>query len=87
VIVSTHDIELSEMLNDEYELYHFTETIQDSSFHFDHKIKQGSLPITSFNAIRILELLDFPKTIIREAKYLKNKRHHAAISISKRSNS
>jgi DNA mismatch repair ATPase MutS len=87
VIVSTHDVELSEMLNDEYELYHFTETIQDSTFHFDHKIKPGSLPITSFNAIRILELLDFPGTIISEAKYLRNKRHQAAISRRRKNNS
>lgn len=34
VIVSTHDIELSALLNQEYDLYHFTETIEDQQLHF-----------------------------------------------------
>ena len=72
VIVSTHDVELSEMLQEDYDLYHFTETIQDSTFHFDHKIKPGPLPLNSFNAIRILELSDFPASVMIEAKNLRN---------------
>lgn len=68
VIASTHDIELSDMLKDEYDLYHFTETIEDDQLHFDHKIKEGQL--TTRNAIKILELSNYPATVINEARKL-----------------
>lgn len=66
VIVATHDIELSEMLKNEYDLYHFTETIEDDNLNFDHKIKSGQLKTR--NAIKLLELSDYPLDIINEAK-------------------
>ncbi|NBA85543.1 DNA mismatch repair protein MutS [Emticicia sp. CRIBPO] len=65
-IVATHDIELSDMLKDEYELYHFTEMIEEEELIFDHKIKPG--PLKTRNAIRLLELSNYPAEIIREAK-------------------
>jgi DNA mismatch repair ATPase MutS len=68
VIVSTHDIELAEMLNSEYDLYHFTETIEDGELHFDHQIKSG--PLKTRNAIKLLELANYPEDIIREARQL-----------------
>lgn len=70
VVVSTHDLELSQMLEHDYDLYHFSETMQDQEFHFDHKLKHGRL--RTRNAIRILELLDYPKQIIDEAQHLSN---------------
>lgn len=66
VIVATHDLELAKMLSTEFDLYHFTETIEDEQLHFDHKIKHG--PLTSTNAIRILEIAEFPKEIILQAR-------------------
>lgn len=68
VIVSTHDIELSRMLEKEYDLFHFVETIQNNKFHFDHKIKPGTL--RTRNAIRILEMSNYPEEIIREAQQI-----------------
>ncbi len=68
VIASTHDIELSDLLKDEYDLYHFTETIENDQLHFDHKIKVGRL--TTRNAIKILELSNYPATVIDEARRL-----------------
>jgi DNA mismatch repair ATPase MutS len=68
VIASTHDIELSDLLKDEYDLYHFTETIEDDQLHFDHKIKVGRL--TTRNAIKILELSNYPASVIDEARKL-----------------
>ena len=65
VFVSTHDIELAELLNDDYDLYHFTEIIKNGELHFDYKIKEGRL--TTSNAIRILELNNYPKEIINDA--------------------
>jgi DNA mismatch repair ATPase MutS len=68
VIVSTHDIELTNMLQHEYDLYHFTDTIQNNKLLFDHKLKTGQL--TTRNAIRILELSNYPAVITDEARQL-----------------
>ncbi len=67
VIVSTHDIELAELLEeDNYELYHFAEQIENDILTFDHKLQKGKLKTR--NAIRILELYDYPQEIIASAK-------------------
>ena len=67
VFVSTHDIELTELLETEnYELFHFSETIESNELTFDHKLKKGKLKTR--NAIKILELYNYPTEIITEAK-------------------
>ena len=72
VMVSTHDIELTEMLTqNDFELYHFSESIQNQELNFDHKLKEG--PLKTKNAIKILALYNFPEQIITEAEMLKNK--------------
>jgi hypothetical protein len=71
VFVSTHDIELTDLLNDEYELYHFTEVIQEGKIHFDYKLKAGNL--STKNAIRILELNNYPQEVIQEARKISKK--------------
>lgn len=68
VIVSTHDIELADMLKGEYDLYHFTETIENDELHFDHKMKSGQ--VKTRNAIKLLELSDYPAEIISEARQI-----------------
>ena len=70
VFVSTHDIELTELLAGEYDLYHFTENIQEQQIKFDYKLKQGNLKTT--NAIRILEINDYPEEVVAEAKEISN---------------
>ena len=66
VFVTSHDVELCTLLEDKYELYHFAETIEGDGLHFDHLLKAGSLKTT--NAIKILELSNYPVEIIEEAK-------------------
>ena len=68
VVVSTHDIELADMLDNEYDLYHFTEIVENNELHFDHSIKAGQL--RTRNAIKILELSNYPADIIREARQI-----------------
>jgi len=68
VIVSTHDLELPGMLQHEFDLYHFSETVENNHLHFDHKIKAG--PLLTGNAIKILEMANYPAEIIAEAKEL-----------------
>lgn len=68
VVVSTHDIELADMLDNEYDLYHFTEIVGNNKLHFDHCIKAGQL--RTRNAIKILELSNYPTDIIEEARQI-----------------
>ena len=65
VFVSTHDIELTDLLQQDYELYHFSENVNNNSVDFDYKLKQGKLKTR--NAIRILQINGYPESIIREA--------------------
>lgn len=65
VFVSTHDIELADLLEDEFELYHFSEKVNNQTVDFDYKLKDGKL--TNRNAIRILEINNYPEEIINEA--------------------
>ncbi len=69
--VSTHDIELADLLNAEFDLYHFSEIVDHSNVAFDYKLKPGKLK--KRNALRILELNDYPKEIIAEAIQLSKK--------------
>ncbi len=55
VFVSTHDIELADLLKEEYELYHFSEKVDNKTVDFDYKLKDGKLK--NRNAIRILHII------------------------------
>ncbi len=66
VIVSTHDMELAELLGSEFDLYHFTEQIKNDQLYFDHSIKRG--PLIHTNAIELLELSSYPAEITTEAR-------------------
>ena len=65
VFVSTHDIELTELLKDTFNLYHFSEQVDKKTVDFDFKLKAGKL--RNRNAIKILEINDYPEQIINEA--------------------
>ncbi len=71
VLVSTHDIELAELLKTEFDLYHFVEDIQNDALIFDHQLKAGALKTR--NAIKLLALSNYPAEIIEEAKTIANK--------------
>lgn len=66
VIASSHDIELIKLLNNEFGQYHFTESVFDNQLHFDHKIQLG--PLKTRNAIKIIEIEQFPPAIIEDAQ-------------------
>ncbi len=71
VFISTHDIELPDLLKEEYNLYHFSEEVQEHTISFDYKIKEGILK--SRNAIKILEINGYPKSLVEEARQLSYK--------------
>lgn len=67
VLVSTHDIELTDILSQEkFELFHFSEQIENNELTFDHKLKEGKLKTR--NAIKILELYNYPAEVIKDAR-------------------
>ncbi len=65
VMVATHDLELTEILQGIYHFYHFREHIGKDDIHFDYKIYPG--PSQTKNAIALLGLLGFNKQIINKA--------------------
>lgn len=72
---ATHDIELTFLLEKEFENYHFQEQIQDGEVIFDYRLYKGRS--NSRNAIRLLELLGYEKDIVEGAnemvaRFLKN---------------
>ena len=70
VFVSTHDIELADLLKKEYELFHFSELVNNKTVDFDFKLKPGKLKLR--NAIRILQINGYPDSIISEATEISN---------------
>jgi hypothetical protein len=68
IFVSTHDIELTALLKEQFDLFHFSESISNSIIYFDFKLKTG-IP-SNGNAIRILEINGYPQEIVKEARSL-----------------
>lgn len=71
VFVSTHDVELTDLLAKEYTSFHFSENIENQSVGFDYQLKTGKLQ--NRNAIKILEINGYPKSVISEAKSISKK--------------
>lgn len=71
VFVSTHDLELAELLGEEYAVYCFEEQVADTRLVFDYKIKLGILK--NKNAIAIMAGLGYPKTVIDDAYAMSEK--------------
>jgi DNA mismatch repair ATPase MutS len=65
VVVATHDVELTELLADKYELYHFCEQVNDGRIYFDYSLKKGV--ITEFNALKILKFNEYPQEVLDKA--------------------
>lgn len=65
VFAATHDIELTSLLADCYENYHFTEEVQDQIV-FSYRLMEGRS--TTRNAIRLLSMIGMPKEITDAAE-------------------
>lgn len=75
MFAATHDIELTYMLEDRFDNYHFEEQILEDKVMFDYRLKQGRA--TTQNAIALLGMLGYPEEIINKARataahFLKN---------------
>ncbi len=63
---ATHDIELTSLLNEDYDIYHFEGEITDNDVKFDYKIKEGAA--TTRNAIQLLKVLGYDDNIVTDAQ-------------------
>lgn len=62
---ATHDIELTELLGDQFDNYHFEEEIREGDVVFNYRLLKGKA--TTRNAIRLLELMGYDDKIIQLA--------------------
>lgn len=62
---ATHDIELTYLLENKFENYHFEEEITDNDIVFDYKLRSGRAK--SRNAIKLLGLMGYDEKIIEDA--------------------
>lgn len=65
---ATHDIELTGLLKEVYDNYHFEEEVLEGDIKFNYCLKTGKA--TTRNAIRLLELLGYDKELITDANQL-----------------
>lgn len=61
-VVATHDIELTDMVENHYECYYFSEDVGKEGLIFDFKIKKGIS--NTRNAIKLLNYLGYPEEIV-----------------------
>ena len=62
---ATHDIELTGLLENDFDNYHFEEEIKDGDIGFNYSLQTGKA--TTRNAIRLLELIGYDEKIIEKA--------------------
>lgn len=62
---ATHDIELTGLLEGEFENYHFEEDVREGDIFFSYRLHAGKA--TTRNAIRLLELMGYDEEIVEKA--------------------
>lgn len=63
---ATHDVELTRLLSDRYDNYHFEEKIDGEDIYFPYRLMEG--PAASRNAIALLKVLGYDDKIITGAE-------------------
>lgn len=63
---ATHDIELTHLLEDEYNNCHFEEEIENNDIFFSYKIMSGRA--TTRNAIKLLSIMGYDEAITQKAE-------------------
>lgn len=65
---ATHDIELTKLLQREYDNYHFEERIEENDIFFPYLLMEG--PASTRNAIALLKMLQYDESITAEAEMM-----------------
>lgn len=63
---ATHDLELTSLLSDVFDNYHFSEEIEDGDVRFSYRLQPG--PSTTCNAIALLGALGYDRTLVDSAR-------------------
>ena len=63
---ATHDLELTSLLGDVFDNYHFSEEIEDGDVRFSYRLQPG--PSTTCNAIALLGALGYDRTLVDSAR-------------------
>jgi DNA mismatch repair ATPase MutS len=64
-VVSTHDLELIDLLGETWESWHFEERAVGRELNFDYRVKRGAA--TAGNALKVLEATDYPSEVMDTA--------------------
>ena len=71
ICLATHDVELSRILGERYENYHFREVVTEDDILFDYTLQEGVT--TGSNAIKLLAYCHYDQEIVDQAeKYAEN---------------
>ncbi len=65
---ATHDIELTRLLADVFDNYHFEEEIANNDILFPYKLLKG--PAHTRNAIKLLRFMGYPEKLIENAEWM-----------------
>lgn len=68
---ATHDMELTKLLEREYDNYHFEERIEEDDIFFPYILLKG--PATTRNAIALLKMLEYDEHIVKDAERMAEK--------------
>lgn len=68
MFAATHDIELTTILDECYDNYHFQEKFSENDITFDYKIYEG--PAVTRNAIKLLSIIGYDADIVKKAEEL-----------------
>ena len=63
---ATHDAELTKILTEYFDNYHFEEDLLDDSMHFSYRLMTG--PAVTKNAIKLLKIMGYDGSIINSAE-------------------
>ncbi|MGM0337937.1 hypothetical protein IGK47_001001 [Enterococcus sp. AZ007] len=66
ICLATHDVELSRILSERYENYHFREVITNEYISFDYTLREGVT--TGSNAIKLLAYCQYDPKIVSQAE-------------------
>ena len=66
ILAATHDLELTGLLNECYDNYHFEETIEDNDISFAYKLMPGAA--TTRNAIKLLRIMGYDEELVKKAE-------------------
>ncbi|WP_035765987.1 MutS-related protein [Butyrivibrio sp. NC2002] len=65
-IAATHDVELSQLLKECFDIYHFEGIMKGDDVEFDYLLKEG--PATTRNAINLLKVIGYDEKIVTDAE-------------------